>query len=446
MEVFTNYVDNLSRDEKISLVKYTSFCSRPNTFLRLGKKLIGPDEKFYRTILNIFTNGPKVTEPLKVYRGSKGDDCTKYSSFISTTLDIEVAKTFIDAYKEYSYDEEDSYEENEEEMCCLYEITLPPGSYTYLPLMKISQHPNEIEILLPPGSLHTTGRSGNTITCVYLPQISHMLDIMNSYINDSDPLTIDEWIYKIKGDLGKRYAKLVELTKGNMSLGENDLMNTLAKLSYYNDIPEEAFNAVLYNYDEDISIKFKKLHTSVLDKYESHLNRTELLYKLENFTKELEKSSKLSDFPENLKKLSKSVGINMNFEEYMKYCINCDSCKDKYTFVILEMNANFATLSEIQNMLIHYVLNEKYENKCTFPYTTIKIPIQCSKLPNIIYLIQNPPTIYTNINLNNDITLRHVWKDKSVYIQITNTDIKDLKVYINYITGNEYINSIGQEF
>jgi hypothetical protein len=245
MNKFIEYVETLDKKQKKSLFEYTSSCTVANTLVRRGKKLVGKDASIYSEILKIFINGPKVKEPLTVYRGVNEMDahnCKDYSGFISTTMDKGIAKDFSG------------------KTCCFYKILVPPGDYSVLPLKSISEFPEEEEILLAPGSIQITGKdTDGSYTCVYI----HNANVKSFDYSSSDTnrqfRTIDEWVDKLKKDVSQEDIDKAGSVFKTMNIGtdftlerfgRSMIISTLSNLRYFNDIPEEA----MYKYTSTLSL------------------------------------------------------------------------------------------------------------------------------------------------------------------------------------------------
>ena len=261
---YSEYVKELSEADKASLTRYTEFCSRANALIHREKKLIGPDSWYYRQMLNIFSKGPKVDTAFTVYRGMDSDNCKDFSGFISTTYDKDEVSDFI------SHDIK----------CCIYKILIPPGNYTVLPLQNVSKYPEENEILLPPGRLVITGKEIDNygyqyINCVYIHNSS------KTFLIYDQPSVIfytkEEWIERIN----KSVSKLLKATNKRLNppdstedleTYETEFITMLSKLPYYNSIPEEVVNSLLYNYNEGVTNKFREMFTRHYQKYIDIIN------------------------------------------------------------------------------------------------------------------------------------------------------------------------------
>lgn len=125
------YILHLGEKERRILHLYTSqFYQEFNHKLRQNESLTPKERLIVEQIDNIFDNAPPLRETLVVYRGITKEFIVDILTYISTTHDISVAKTFA------RYD------------CCLLRITILPGSKP-LPLISISAHAGEDEVLLP---------------------------------------------------------------------------------------------------------------------------------------------------------------------------------------------------------------------------------------------------------------------------------------------------------
>ncbi len=114
-------------------------------------------DEFYKVVLSkykadlnkIIKEAPPLTKKLVVYRGVKDDYFLKKNTkgfyknegFISTSMAINVSKSFINLYY------------NDNTSCCLKRITLLPGTKAIF-LAGVSQIPEEYEVLLPSDSVY----------------------------------------------------------------------------------------------------------------------------------------------------------------------------------------------------------------------------------------------------------------------------------------------------
>jgi hypothetical protein len=135
-----DYVDSLPLDIKKSVFLYTDYM-----YISINKKLRKDteepldekEESILKDINYAFANVPKTTKPFTVYRGivptkkTGGKfEMSENVSLISASYDKKIAKSFIF-----------------QKTCCLLIITIPVGS-SILPIEKISERPEEKEILL----------------------------------------------------------------------------------------------------------------------------------------------------------------------------------------------------------------------------------------------------------------------------------------------------------
>ena len=142
MEESFKYVSSLSGKRLKALKWYTTKEYREfNTQIRGHEYLSTDNIEKYNIFLDIFRDAPRITEPIVVFRGVTQlehivpDDV----SIVSTSSEREVGIDFAR--------EADAYDKPR---CCLLKITIPAGSVV-LPIEKISNAPDEKEILLPPG-------------------------------------------------------------------------------------------------------------------------------------------------------------------------------------------------------------------------------------------------------------------------------------------------------
>lgn len=160
-------VNKLDEKELYSLKYYTSSgFEYINKILNYGKSSIPEGavnviKNYINKIDNVFKNIPPTTKTFVVYRGIKLDtkidsDFTSLS-YVSCTSDKNIALRF-NAKKKMP--------------CCLFEITIPKGSHV-IPLETITEHKNEMEILLPRDSEfqiihHNFTPTGNTVILKYV--------------------------------------------------------------------------------------------------------------------------------------------------------------------------------------------------------------------------------------------------------------------------------------
>ena len=250
LQKYIDYLISLTQDEIQSLRFYTNDCALSNTLVRKGKKLFDAENRYYSNILKIFSNGPKITEALTVYRGVKlksVHDCRDYSGFISTTIRKDVSEEFTSSSSK----------------CCVFKIIVPPGDYTVLPLYHISEYPSEEEILLPPGDILVTGEEGPGVyTCVYTHKGNMTSFEYATGETGIDFKTNEEWLEFMIQDIPEEVIdeatdyyftkyRQDKLAKGHYK--KFIVVYVLSELDYYNDIPEEVINEYL----EKISMLFQ---------------------------------------------------------------------------------------------------------------------------------------------------------------------------------------------
>ena len=254
-EPFDTYVEGLSSEQRKSLYMYTASCTVANTLIRKGKKLIGANKGYYSNILEIFRNGPNVKTPITVYRGVDENDpnnCKNYSGFISTSSDKYAAKEFVG------------------QSCCLYEILVPPGDYSILPLISVSEYPQENEILLPPGSIEITGKKDNNhYTCVYIHKGNTVSFEYSTGNTSNEFYSIEEWVKRISKSVTPSIMKKANDTFKKLNTESGDytidryrnsiLISVLSDLDYFNDVPEEAISMYL----DTLILPYKKTYMAV---------------------------------------------------------------------------------------------------------------------------------------------------------------------------------------
>ena len=138
LEKHFSYVNSLSDDIKKSLNQYTkSYYSNINTYLREGGLRERNTEIFMKKLTENISNidtafkfAPAISDSLTLYRGQEFE-IFDTKSFTSASTVLESAYRFFELF----------------EGCCLYVITLSPGS-KILPLRHISEEPSEEEILI----------------------------------------------------------------------------------------------------------------------------------------------------------------------------------------------------------------------------------------------------------------------------------------------------------
>jgi hypothetical protein len=238
MDIFDKYVSLLNKDLKNSLTFYTSSEYKElNKNVRHNIVLNNEYKNHYDNILDIFDGCPTVKTPITLYRGM-----TKvYSDFgglISTSSSKEIAKTFTKG------------------TCCLYIITLTPGEYGILPLSSVSEKPEEMEVLLPPGSLSVqssvsfakSNENMDVIYCTYIPE--NAIILTSSELNDMNKinlekiklnLSIQSWVDRIL-DSGIK-DEIQEFCEEESELElDSCIKEQLQSLDFYEDIPQEAID------------------------------------------------------------------------------------------------------------------------------------------------------------------------------------------------------------
>jgi hypothetical protein len=137
------YEDEEDEDEEdLWFPDYVEF----NTALRKGLKF---KEKIYKQWLKnldlAFARIPQLEQPLIVYKGKKSEKVYSDKSFVSTSLQFDIAMNFANKIR------------GTDLHCCVVEITVSPGS-KILPIFYGSEYPEEQEILLDRnGEMFVTG-------------------------------------------------------------------------------------------------------------------------------------------------------------------------------------------------------------------------------------------------------------------------------------------------
>lgn len=108
----------------------------------LIKTFMSAIKSYISELTEIFNKSPKLTSPITVFRGVKNtyykttnSDIFQNKDFMSTTLSPKVALRFM----------------NSASNCCFKQINLIPGARAIF-IEPLSRHPEEFEILLPPGN------------------------------------------------------------------------------------------------------------------------------------------------------------------------------------------------------------------------------------------------------------------------------------------------------
>lgn len=257
MESFYIYIDLLNKELKESLKFYTSSKYKElNESIRQNKMMNNDIKKHYDNILDIFDAAPTVKTSLTVYRGMNKKHIENINKgFISTSINKDIAKKF----KGNSF-------------CCLYVITLTPGEYGILPLSKISEMPEEEEVLLPPGSLSIQSvipfseskENVDVIYCTYIPENaviinSHKLNTINKKFNNTLKLdlSIQSWVDRILESNIKDEIKLL----CEDTFNDECIIELIETLDFYDDIPKEAidkFILLIKNLNESINFPITK--------------------------------------------------------------------------------------------------------------------------------------------------------------------------------------------
>ena len=107
-------------------------------------------ELFIKDLINIIMKAPKNTKQMVVYRGVRNnfylqeskDNIYKNIGFVSTSLDIDVAKEF-----------QKPLTPNDDAKCCIQRILVPKGTHSVV-IFPISTFQNEKEVLLPSGVIY----------------------------------------------------------------------------------------------------------------------------------------------------------------------------------------------------------------------------------------------------------------------------------------------------
>ena len=247
-------LDLLNKELRESLQFYTSpEYKELNQSIRQNKMMSKDLKKHYDNILDIFDAAPTVKTSFTVYRGmNKKHNETINKGFISTSINKDVAKKF----KGNSF-------------CCLYVITLTPGEYGILPLSKISEMPEEEEVLLPPGSLSIQSvipfsenkENVDVIYCTYIPENAviintNKIDNMNEKFNKTLKLdlSIQSWVDRILDSNIKDEITLL-CDPSHFDLKDKCILELMETLDFYDDIPKEAIDKFI--------LLFKNLHESL---------------------------------------------------------------------------------------------------------------------------------------------------------------------------------------
>lgn len=156
------YIDSLSTHMKNTIKKYTrdEYYESINDKMAERKMLTQEEKDIVDSIKLAFDSVPPLSESITVYRGITRDFIENRASFISTSLDKNVALNFA----------------NDRLKCCLLIINVPVG-IPVLPLFEISANPQEKEILLLHSNFHITHHPGvegfKTYKLDLKPQVSN---------------------------------------------------------------------------------------------------------------------------------------------------------------------------------------------------------------------------------------------------------------------------------
>lgn len=246
MDIFFTYVNALNKEIKNSLFYYTTEeYKNLNNKLRKGMVLSNSQKQHYDNILSAFEAGPTVRSTYTLYRGmNKKYTVFENDGFISTSKSKKEAMSFVGGE------------------CCLYIITLTPGEYTILPMEDISEHPEEEEVLLPPGKLSIQSITPKTsvgnedgvdlIYCTYIPDNAEIIDLSNVSTKIKDlslQLSTQSWVDRILdsgvGDFIKEFCE------------ENSfdcLLEQIKTLDFFNDIPQEALDKAMALFSNVVDI------------------------------------------------------------------------------------------------------------------------------------------------------------------------------------------------
>lgn len=118
----------------------------------LIKIFISAIKSYIDELVKIFNNSPALTRPITVFRGVKtayyktdNSNIFHNKEFMSASLDPDIALTFTDSTAG----------------CCFKQINLIPGAKAIF-IAPLSQEPNELEVLLPPGNKFIVSEKINT--------------------------------------------------------------------------------------------------------------------------------------------------------------------------------------------------------------------------------------------------------------------------------------------
>jgi len=224
------YMRHLDTDIKDALANYTG-----EAYMDLNKRLRNgqtPTERQLRMIALIdeaFENVPPIQSAITVYRGiDSAAFMPDLSSYVSTSTNEGIG-----------YSNTNSY-------CCLLQILVPAGS-RILPLVGISNYPEEEEVLLPrTGSFSITMMNNKVIPTVYsiLYTPAHAVVITVDTKTKDVPLQVDEaeWV--------ERLTSLAKLEMDEFDSDPQTAVEDVVRVSFQNaklprHIIQMAINALI---------------------------------------------------------------------------------------------------------------------------------------------------------------------------------------------------------
>ena len=182
------YVRMLNLETRNAITDYSDTAFRDlNERLRSGIILTTYQRKLIDLIDDAFEGVPPTQQPITIYRGIQGPFLLDAVSYVSTSHDPDIAKSFTGKH------------------CCRLKILIPPGSHV-LPIEKISNMPNEKEILLPREGqfVITNTRSEDDIQSydlIYIPELSVPINVDTNLnkVSQQTPLgsDIEIWVQRI---------------------------------------------------------------------------------------------------------------------------------------------------------------------------------------------------------------------------------------------------------
>lgn len=237
LEEQLRYVENLPQNIKESLILYTDEkYIKLNEYMRFGGRLPTEYQEIYDNIHLAFDNVPVLINSMTVYRGIRKNISIKYEgkympylkSFISTSTSLNEARDFSG------------------DTCCMLRILLSSGSKV-LPLSTISEHPEEMEILLSDeGEFIITNvvllGTLETYDITYIPKnfIIHTNITTNNELNNfTNELSDDEWKSRILSLVSEEEAEL---------FGEETIDNIVS--SFDETIPPNAIKMAKISFRE----------------------------------------------------------------------------------------------------------------------------------------------------------------------------------------------------